>query len=413
MAQENDNLEMGSFSIQDTMELGTGNQQLLEGLFEPETASAEPGEVTPIIKEVTTPVTPKPIVKEVENTETDTPPAKENTDIISNFLGDDEDEDDVKKAPVTEPVTKAKEEGEDEDTPAETQFTALANDLFNLGVFTKDEDEEEVEINSPEEFLERFQSEKKKGAIEMVDNFISQFGEDYKSAFEAIFVKGVNPRDYYGVYNTLVNFAELDLSTEDNQVKVMRQALSDQGFEPEDVDTEIERLKNYGDLEAVAQRNHKVLVKKDAKKLQEMEEKSQMELQQKAQIKNQYVQNVQTVLTEKLKEKQFDGLPLNPKIAAELQDFLLVDKWKTASGETLTDFDRTILDLKKPENHATKVKLGLLMKLLEKDPTLSTIQRSGVTKKTDQLFGEVARQTSKQGTTTKSTPGSNAPSWWK
>ena len=65
--------------------------------------------------------------------------------------------------------------------------------------------------------------------------------------------------------------------------------------------------------------------------------------------------------------------------------------------------------MKRPENHAMKVKLGLLMKMLEKDPTLSTIQRTGVSKKTDQLFGEVARQVTKS----KSTTSSNAkPNQW-
>ena len=93
-----------------------------------------------------------------------------------------------------------------------------------------------------------------------------------------------------------------------------------------------------------------------------------------------------------MKSKEFDGIPINPKLAGELQDFLLVDKYKTASGETLTDFDRAILELKRPENHETKVKVALLMKILEKDPTLSTIQKTGITKKSNELFGEVARQ---------------------
>ena len=38
-----DNLEtMGNFSIQDTMEMGMGNQELLNDLFSPETASSNP-----------------------------------------------------------------------------------------------------------------------------------------------------------------------------------------------------------------------------------------------------------------------------------------------------------------------------------------------------------------------------------
>jgi len=70
----------------------------------------------------------------------------------------------------------------------------------------------------------------------------------------------------------------------------------------------------------------------------------------------------------------------------------LTDKYKTNSGEKLTEFDKAILDLKRPENHAKKVKLALLLKLIEKDPTLSTIQKSGISKKSEGLFNELARQ---------------------
>ena len=79
-----------------------------------------------------------------------------------------------------------------------------------------------------------------------------------------------------------------------------------------------------------------------------------------------------------------------------------------------TDFDRSILDLKRPENHELKVKVGLLLKVLEKDPTLSTIQRAGVTKKSNQLFGEVARQVSKAKTVASKKQSSNnkKPNSW-
>ena len=388
-----DSLETPSFGIMDTMEMGIGNQELLSDLMSPETSTGDPDKVQPIVKEVEEPKQepPKkePKVKEVAGDEGEKKSTGEQ--IIASFLGSDEDDEEEE-----EPVAKAPvEEPEEEEV---SQFAALSKDLFKLGVFTNDEDEEEVVINSPEEFLERFNAEKKKGAIEVVNNFIGQFGEDYQQAFDAIFVKGVNPREYFGTYNNIVNLAELDLSVEDNQVAIIKRALDEQGFEPEDITTEIERLKNYGDLESVAAKHHKVLVKRDSARLKQLEENAQRELQQKAAVRNQYIQNVQSILQEKLKTKEFDGIPINPKLATELQDFLLVDKYKTASGETLTDFDKTILELKRPENHAMKVKIALLLKILEKDPTLSTIQKSGVTKRTDQLFGEVARQVTKSKT---------------
>ena len=280
-------------------------------------------------------------------------------------------------------------------------------------MFTSEDDDDQEPVTTAEEFLERFNAEKKKGASEIVQNFIGQFGEDYQEAFDAIFVKGVDPKDYFTTYNNVVGFAEMDLSDEGNQEKIMKQALLNQGFDPEDIETEVERLKNYGDLESVATKHHKVLVKKEASKLQELEAKSAAELQQKAQVRNQYISNVQSILNDKVKAKEFDGIPINPKLATELQDFLLVDKWKTPSGETLTDFDRAILDMKRPENHAMKVKVGLILKMLEKDPTLSAIQRTGVTKKSNELFGEVARQVTKAKSTGAGSSSSNTKSWFQ
>lgn len=419
-----DNLEtMGNFSIQDTMEMGMGNQELLQGLFEPETASSNPEDVQPIINEANPPSAPsKPDVqrgKDIvppKNVDGKTDDEKqEGQSLISDFLSDDDDENDedapVAKTSKKQEVTNETEDDSDEESEG-TQFSALTNDLFKLGVFTNEEGEDEEPVSTAEEFLERFNVEKKKGASEIVQNFIGQFGEDYQEAFDAIFVKGVNPKEYFGIYNQVVDFAEMDLTDENNQVKIIKRALTDQGFEPEDVDTEVERLRNYGDLESVAGKHHKVLVKKEAAKLQQVESQAQQQLQQKQVVKNQYINNVQTILQDKVKDKEFDGIPINPKIASELQDFLLVDKWKTPSGETLTDFDRAILDMKRPENHEMKVKVGLLLKLLEKDPTLSTIQRTGVTKKSNQLFGEVARQVTKSKTSGGNTNGSNPKSWF-
>ena len=415
MAENLENQSFGNFSIENTMEMGMGNAELLNDLMAPETSTSSPDDIKEMTAEDKAPkAEPKKAAasKSIGETMDDAPTEKKENSIQDFLFEEDEeiidDEESPKKtSKKIESSTDNVEEGVEEEV---SRFTALSNDLFKLGVFSKDEDEDDVAINTPEEFLERFNSEKKKGAIDVVNNFIGQFGEDYQQAFEAIFVKGVDPKEYFGAYNSITSFAELDLSQEHNQIAVLKQALNDQGFDPEDVTTEVERLKNYGDLETVAAKHHKVLVKKEAAKLQQLEQQSEKELQQKAAIKNQYISNVQTILQEKLKTKEFDGIPINPKLASELQDFLLVDKYKTNSGETITDFDRAILELKRPENHEAKVKVALLLKILEKDPTLSTIQKSGISKKSNELFGEVARQVTKSGT--KAPSGQKNSSWF-
>jgi hypothetical protein len=412
MADNQENAPFGNFSIENTMEMGMGSSELLNDLMSPETSTSSPEDVTEIKNE------PAPKKTQEKKTEEPASEEKDTSASIQDFLlggADDDDDDDEEVVTPKAKTPTAKPESTDDDDDEEdvevSRFGALSNDLFKLGVFNKDEDEEDVDISSPEEFLERFNLEKKKGAIDIVQNFIGQFGEDYQQAFDAIFVKGVDPKDYFGTYNSIQTFADLDLSQESNQVAILKQALTDQGFEPEDVETEVERLKNYGDLESVAAKHHKVLVKKEAAKLAQMEQQKEAELQKQYAYKQQYVSNVQAVLQDKIKAKEFDGIPINPKLANELQDFLLVDRYQTPSGEKLTEFDRQILELKRPENHAQKVKLGLLLKILETDPTLSTIQKRGISKKSDDLFSEVARQTSKTGT--KTSKSSSSTSWFQ
>lgn len=415
MAENLDSPQFGNFSIENTLEMGMGNADLLNDLMSPETATSSPDDIKDIKDEPAAPQKAAPASKEEAIPEAKEDPSKSIQDFLLNGDDEEEEEEETPAAPAkTEKPVSQEENSNEEESEEEqvSQFTALSRDLFKLGVFSKEEDEEDATISTPEEFLERFNLEKKKGAIEVVNNFIGQFGEDYQKAFDAIFVKGVDPKDYFGTFNQIQSFSEMDLSQENNQVAVIKQALADQGFDAEDITTEVERLKNYGDLETVATKHHKVLVKKEAAKLQQMEQEREAQLQQQQAYKQQYIANVQNVLQDKLKQKEFDGIPLNPKLASELQDFLLVDKYKTNSGETLTDFDRTILELKRPENHEMKVKVALLLKIIEKDPTLSTIQKTGITKKSNDLFGEVARQASKSSVKSSSSKSSKPNSWF-
>lgn len=391
----------GGFSIENTMEMGgVGNTELINDFLGGAETTGSPDDVEKIVKEIPNDKQPAKKADDKQSSEKEEEKKSEPA-AIQDFLYGAEDDDGDKEEDTsgdqkkTQEAKPAEDESDNDDEQPSSIFSTLSKELFKLNVFTQDDEDEDVDISTPEAFLEKFQNEKKKGAVEIVNNFIGQFGEDYQQAFQAIFVKGVDPKEYFGTYNNIQSFADMDLSQENNQVSVIRQALQDQGFDAEDIETEVERLKNYGDLETVAAKHHKVLVKKESAKLQQMEEEKERQLQQQAAVKQQYVQNVQAILQDKVKSKEFDGIPVNPKLAGELQDYLLTDKWKLPSGELLTDFDRTILDLKRPENHAMKVKVALLLKVLEKDPTLSTIQKTGITKKSNELFGEVARQASK------------------
>jgi hypothetical protein len=313
---------------------------------------------------------------------------------LNSLLNDEEEEEGEEE--------KEKEEEEEESSP-ENPYGALSKDLFKLGVFTKAEGEAEVEINSDQEFLDRFNLEARRKANEEIENYISQFGEDYQHAFQAIYANGVNPKEYFTSFNKISNFNELDMSKEEVQVAVIREALVEQGFEAEDIPAEIERYRNYGDLEKVSKNFQKVLIKKEAQKIEQSERESKLRIQEQQNQKQQYVKNVNNVLLEKLKTKEFDGIPVSSELAKEVQQFLLVDKYRTASGENITEFDKVIMELKRPENHSKKVKIALLLKMLDKDPSLKTLATTKVSKESNVLFEQLTGKNKGAKTTKVST----------
>ena len=113
MADTTENMSMGNFSIQDTMEMGMGNQELLNDLFEPETASSNPEDVTAIVKEANPPAAPVAPEKQKGKTITplddDADDNEKNQASIANFLGDNDDDDDEEETKTVSTKASPKE----------------------------------------------------------------------------------------------------------------------------------------------------------------------------------------------------------------------------------------------------------------------------------------------------------------
>lgn len=300
------------------------------------------------------------------------------------LFGEDTDEDGKPlgtENPVTKKTNDAGAEGGDD------TFTTLGRDLLRLGVFQKnseDENEENLSFKSGEEFLERFNLEKKKGAVNILENFLSQFGEDYKKMFDAVFVNGVKPEEYLNSFTKIESIKSIDLTDESNQERVVRAYYKGLKWDDQKIENRLTKLKDYGDLEEEAKTYHQVLLDKET---EAAAAKEQAEVAKKTEEKNKELatkKSYQRILAEKFKEKEFDGLPLaTQKDVEDALEYLSEKKYKLASGELLSEFDKDLLELNRPENHELKVKLGLLLK---KKLDLTTIKKTAVSKKSDELF---------------------------
>ena len=302
------------------------------------------------------------------------------------FNEEDEEVDDEPKLgpdgkPIIAPPKKDVTSGEDDDT-----YKTLSKDLLRLGVFSKatdDETEENIDISTPEAFLERFGLEKKKGAIGILDSFLSQFGEDYRKMFDSVFVNGVKPQEYLQSFAKIEAIKDLDLADEDNQAKIVRSYYKSLKWDDAKIDARIQKLKDYGDMEDEAKTYHEVLLNKEKEQVAAIEKAKTDEAAVQKEKDTATQKSFQRILTEKLKAQEIDGIPLTQADAEAVFAYMVNKPFKLASGELLSEFDKDILELNRPENHEQKVKLGLLMK---KKLDLSSVKKSAVSKKSDALF---------------------------
>jgi hypothetical protein len=270
---------------------------------------------------------------------------------------------------------------EDDDT-----YKTLSADLLRLGVFTKnseEESEENISIKTPEEFLERFGLEKKKGAINILDNFLSQFGDEYRSMFDAVFVKGVKPQDYLSSFSKIEAIKDLDLTQESNQERIVKAYYKGLKWDDAKIEARISKLKDYGDLADEATTYHEVLLNKEKETAESLERQKTEETQRTKEKEVTTKKAYQRILAEKLKNLDFDGIPLTEKEAEEALQYLTDKKYKLASGELLAEFDKDVMELNRPENHEIKLKMGLL---LRKKLDLTPIKKATISKKSDALF---------------------------
>jgi len=349
--------------------------------------------------------------KKVVPTKQQTPKEEEVVENVEDHLfGEDEDDEDDNDNEDSSKTTNNNNNDDDDSSKDDNlnQFEVLSKELYTLGVFNPEFDEEGNEIpiiaKSGQEFKELFESQIQTGMYAMLENHLSRFGEDRLQLFDAIFTKGVDPKQYLPTYNQVQDLKSLSLDDESAQELVVREFYKRAGLSDEKVNAKIQRLKDTAELQGDAEEFHPQLVAQDEAKLKKQEEDRENEIKMEEQRDAAYKASIVKILSEKIKAKDFDGISVNDKVARETFDFLYNKKWKGADGKKFTDFDKFILELNKPENHALKVKVGLLAK---QNFDLSKVQKKAVSEESSELFKELAQKKKKAKAVT-ATSGSSA-----
>lgn len=381
-----------SFGIQNTQTIASNELNAF--------LSGDPSKVSKVAEE------PKKTIETVtETTTTTTEPEKTDLQLASeeSEKGKKALENALFKEDAPEEITKSQPTQTATDDSTDDTYSTLAKDFLRLGVFSPnsdDETEENIGISTPEEFLERSRSEQKKGAVSILENFLSQFGPEYREAFDAIFVDGVAPKEYLDTFSKIESVRDLDLADEGNQKRILRDYYKGLNWDETKIENKIDKLKDYGELEEEAKSYHEVILNREKENAEGLIKRKNAETENKRIVEDQIVQSYQRILQEKLKIKEIDGIPLSDKDAQDILGYMANKPYKLESGELLSEFDKDIMELNRPENHEQKIKLALL---LRKKLDLSAVKKTAVSKKTDELFTLSTKNAKKADVTTKTT----------
>lgn len=332
-------------------------------------------------------------------------------DDLLNALEEKSEETAEEDEPIS--VKKKEEVSKEEDAVVEEEvnvYSSIAGELLNQGIFNLGDSEETLEIDTPEQLLERFQLEARKAAADTIDKFLDRFGDDYKDMFENVFIKGINPKDYLNRYTKIQGVKDLDLTDENNQEKVVRELYKSEGKSSEYIEKRITQLKNYNDIHDEAVEAQRVLIEREESAIQNEAEKRQVQETNKQRVRTEYMTNVSRILNDKLKSKEFDGIPVDRKFAEETLAYVTQERFQTPDKQLLTTFDKDVLDLSRPENHEMKIKVAMLLQILKEDPTLTRLAKRAVSKETSNLFGGLRKTAIKAGTNIKEDSRGTQPS---
>lgn len=346
----------------------------------------------------------------IPNKEIDLDNETGSTGLINDFLTDTEETTEEEEKPLvkTKTIKDAVLESEvDNESNDDNQFEMLSKELYAAGVFTTEEDEEPLTATSPEEFLALFNDEKKKGATVWLENFLGRFGDDRRELFDAVFVNGVDPKEYVPAYNELADYQSIDLESEINQETIVRSYYKDLGWSEEKISAKVQKLKNTADLEDEAKTVHPIIVDQRKEKLTQISEQKANEQKQIIAQDEDYKKNISTLLQEKVKDKNFNGIPFSEKEAKQAFDFLYSKKWKAKTGELLTDYDRFILETKNPENLTKRIQIALLAM---NNFDFSKIEKKAISKESGALFSKLVQKKEKTSNTQHTIKSANS-SW--
>lgn len=305
------------------------------------------------------------------------------------FLNSLEDKDEIEEIDEKESKEDSEEEEEEEEDnedddkkeklgPAD-YFKAVGKGLMGLGKFGDiPEDFEWTE----ESFLEKFDEMSEQNAKNKIQEILTDgWGESGIQMFNDIFIKKVPVKEYLSAYAEAEDFDSMDLDKVGNQKLVVRTYLESMGVDEDEIYEQIELLEGKDKLADRAEKYKEKLMEDRVAQMQQMSQKREAAMKQQRALETQRFNAISQVVTNALKEKEINGIPLSTSDTSELLRYVTAPAYKLQNGQEITELDKKLIELRR--DPAKWVALG---KLLKEDLNVGPIKAKGEDEKKEKIF---------------------------
>lgn len=283
----------------------------------------------------------------------------------------------------------AKETPPQIDVDENTIFSQLGEGLSKLGVLSLPEDSKDFQWNQ-ESFIERLEAAKLEGAENIVQDYL-QAVENGEELFKALFIDKVPIESFANYTKSIIDYSSIDVSEnagdnrEKNQTRVVRDYLKTLGQEDEEINSQIEYLKDTDKIGAFSEKYKAKLVERSIKERENAVLQAKTLEQQKIKEKETFLSSMATELRAAVKNKELDGFPISEKEANELFVYSTKPVWKIPStGQELSDFDKALMELRKDPKAFIK-----LAKLVKNGLDIKDAVKTQSTKENNKIFNNL------------------------
>lgn len=261
-----------------------------------------------------------------------------------------------------------------------TIFQTVVESLGKLGKFVDIPEGKKFDESSFIEYFDEFT--RKKAVSEIEDILVQGQGQQGIDLFNDIFVKKVPVKEYLQKFQEEQELENLKLEDSPfNQKLVMRKYLTKIGVSEEDIEEQISFAENNDKLETSSLKYKTKLVESEKGDRQKMAADKANQLQAQKDLDTKRVNDLTEVITEAIKAKSIGGIPLSLEDNATLLPYMVEKAYRLPSGQTITEYEKDYLELKKDP-----LKFAKLVKFVKTGLNVAPIQNQAIDKADEKVF---------------------------